>query len=222
MLLTRGMSRPSLAELLRGVSSELEGDVPQRRWGRGLIYFHERASELAGPPVSGVARDVLDFLNDKHGLKSAPTGSDGLRAAIQRLENECQRILREDPVAAFAYGVVDGGRAPQADQVTRFIKRARGLEPPSGADFTINPVFLLAGTVTKPDWSGVHPGRLHPSSRGMRINIAPPTNLFGEGLDAVLVEAMTDAVTRAESALKRKGIKWSTAPHRKIVDQLRQ
>jgi hypothetical protein len=64
--------------------------------------------------MSGVARDVLEFLNDKYGLKSgAIAGSESLRAAVQELESESQRILREDPVLAFAYGVVDGGGAPQ-------------------------------------------------------------------------------------------------------------
>jgi hypothetical protein len=103
--------------------------------------------------MSGVARDVLDFLNGKYGLKSgAIAGSESLRAAVQELESESQRILREDPVLAFAYGVVDGGAAPQGQPVTELIRKARQLEPPTGADFTINPVFLLAGTIRKPDW----------------------------------------------------------------------
>jgi hypothetical protein len=123
-------------------------------------------------------------------------------------------------VLAFAYGVVDGGRAPQGQQVTKFIKQAREFEPPTGADFTINPVFLLAGAISKPDWTGVHGGRLLPSKRGMRINVAPPAKLTGEGLNAFLVEAMADAVKRADAAIKRRSLDWSTGPHRKVVDQL--
>lgn len=221
-MFTDYMTAPRLAELLRAVLSELEGEVPQRRWGRGLIYFHEKASEVSAPARSGVALDVLDLLNGKYGLKSgANAGSDRLRGAVQELENECQRILREDRVLAFAYGVVDGGGAPQGQRVTEFIHKARQLEPPTGADFTINPVFLLAGTISKPDWTGVHGGRLFPSKRGMRMNVAPQADLFGDGLDAFLAKAMADAVTRTEAAIKRKGLEWSTAPHHKVVDQLR-
>ncbi len=39
--------------------------------------------------MSGVDRDVLDFLNGKYGLKSgAIAGSESLRAAVQELESE--------------------------------------------------------------------------------------------------------------------------------------
>jgi hypothetical protein len=214
-------SSARLADLLQGALSELEGEVPRRRWGRGLAYFHEKASESSGPGMSVVALDVLDFLNGKYGLKSgAIAGSESLRAAVQALESESQRILREDPVLAFAYGVVDGGGAPQVQRVKEFIHKARQLELPTGADFTINPVFLLAGTISKPDWTGVHGGRLFPSKRVMRINVAPQADLFGEGLDAFLAKAMAEAVTRAEAAIKRRGLEWSTAPHHKVVDQL--
>ena len=211
----------ALIELLDAVKAALPDEVARRRWGRGLDYFRDRAVQ-EGPRRSVLVFDILDFLNDKHGLKRAPGPRPGdLNVAVQRLDEECERIVRDEPVVAFTFGIFDGGRSLQGPQVNDFVDKLRKLDV-AGADLSINVIFKLAGAISQPDWSGVHGGRLHPQRRGMVINAAPPAGLVGHDLERFLIGAMEEAVACAERSLKRHRLAWSTAPHRKILENLQR
>jgi hypothetical protein len=212
--------KPSLIDLLDAVLVALPDDVSRRRWGRGLDYFRDQAGRVAAPRTSVLVQDILEFLDDQHGLKKAQGQRPvALELAVLRLEEECTRIFRDEPVAAFTIGTVEGGHAPQGPQVHDFAKKLREMDV-VGADFSINVIFKLAGTISKPDWSGVHGGRLHPGRRGMVINVAPPEGVLGAELDRFLVSAMDEAVQRTERSIKRHHLAWSTEPHRQILEQL--
>jgi hypothetical protein len=213
-------ANPSLIDLLDAVLVALPDDVARRRWGRGLEYFRDQAGRVATPRRSVLVQDIVEFLDDKHGLKKAPGQRPvALELAVLRLEEECMRIFRDDPVAAFTIGTIEGGHAPQGPQVHDFAKKLREMDV-AGADFSINVIFKLAGTISKPDWSGVHGGRLHPGRRGMVINVAPPEGALGAELDRFLVEAMEEAVVRTDRSIKRHRLDWSTLPHRTILGSL--
>lgn len=211
---------PKLIGLLDATLASLPDDDARRRWGRGLDYFRQKASETAGPRTSLIAQDIQEFLNEKHGLKhAAKTLPVALRDAVNRLKFECERIIRDEPVPAFAFGIVDGGQAAQRRQVDEFVDSLRQLED-EGSELMINVVFQLAGTISKPAWTGVHGGRLYPARRGMVINAAPPESITGDELDRFLVHTMDEAVKRTEQSLKRHHLAWSTEPHRRVLWRL--
>jgi hypothetical protein len=211
----------ALIELLEAAAAALPDEVARRRWGRGLDYFLERAMR-EGTRRSVLVHDILDFLNDKHGLKRAPGPHPvDLNVAVQRLDHECERIVRDEPVVAFTFGIVDGGHSPQRPQVNAFVDKLRQLDV-ADADLSINVIFKLAGAIAQPDWSGVHNGRLHPERRGMVVNVAPPQGVVGDELERFLIGALEEAVTRTERSLKRHRLAWATAPHRRILEDLQR
>jgi len=198
------------------------GEVSKRRWGRGLKYFYGRASAAGQLDISSIiAPDIIEFLSDRHGLKRDGQSQPAtVRDAMEALEFECRRIVKEDPVHCFTWGMIRGGDSPQGGFVEEFIHRAKAAEPIDGADFAINLVVQIAGPMFQPDWSGVQVTRTSVERRTLLANVAPTQDMQQRELEDFLVGAMHKSVEGAERSIRRRKVAWSTEPHRAMIAML--
>lgn len=206
--------------LLEACTSELATEVEQRRWGRGFAYFLDRWDSTNDTQRVGLARDILEFLREPYGLMRAKEGRSGaLRRAVDALEQECIRVVREEPTPVFAWGVIQGRGAQQEADIQALIQQARGLEPQSGATFTFNPVVQLPRAFGE-DWTGL--GRLYVSDeqRLASLKMSPPAHIVGRDLRAFLVESIGAGLDRMDDRIIKKRLAWSTEPHRSLLARL--
>jgi hypothetical protein len=211
-----------LADLLLACRTELATEVGRRRWGRGLDYFLDRCRSATGTERVAIARQVRDFLTEPYGLTRTKAGKSGaLGEAVEALVTECTRSVNEDPTPLFAWGTIAEVDSPQRRDIDRFIDFAQRLEPESGAAFTFNPVILVTGPLVRPDWSGL--GRLYVSQDGRlaSLRIAPPAHLAAAGLHSFLIDSIEAGLDRTDKRTKRDRLPWPTAPHRRLLTELR-
>lgn len=70
-------------------------------------------------------------------------------------------------------------------------------------------VFHVPGSITKPEHTGLRTGRFSKTERLLQIQIAVPEELMeAAGLRRVLVTAIRDAISLAESRFRRAGIAY--------------
>jgi len=211
-----------LEELLTSCRAQLTTETAQRRWGRGLDYFLKRCRTIGGTARVGLARDIVDFLGESYGLARAKEGqTEQLGRTVQALEQECRRIVKEDPTPLFAWGVIRDRDPAHPTDLKSFIESARRLEPPSGATFTFNPVILVSGGLVRLDWTGL--GRLYLSEdrRMASLKIAPPSDLIGAAFEAFLIRSIETGLDRTDERTIKKSLAWSSAPHRQLLAALR-
>jgi hypothetical protein len=213
----------TLVDLIQRLNDALEGEAAKRRWGRGLTYFHQQASSAKRLDISTrIAPLVIEFLSDRYSLKrNGESQPATVHAAVEALEQECRRIVREKPVHCFTWGVILGGDSPQVDSVNEFIDSATAEEPIDGADFAISFVLQIAGRLVQADWTGVQAVRTSIERRRVFANVAPPRDIQGAELYEFLRNAMQESVEGADRSIKRKKLAWSTQPHRALIAKLR-
>lgn len=217
------MASALLAERLRDTLDRLDDPVGRRRWGRAIDYYSDRLSNLKhGTEAANVARDVLlMLLPGKNGLRTnAPMLSQAAVTAVARLEEECRRIVSEDPVCAFGIGLIEGGRSPQAREFHVFWHEVRDAEDDIGATFTLAPIYHLAGRFFEPEGIGVRSSRVHAAERLIMVGADVPSQLMGQELHAFLRRTLDDAVQRVELAIRKRKLPWSTDAQRQLLDRL--
>jgi len=87
-----------------------------------------------------------------------------------------------------------------------------------GAEAWINPIFILPGTVSKPDFEGYKLGHFSKKQKGLVVMIAVPQAVAdGENLPEFVSISLREAVRLAAAYFAEKGINFSTLKAEKLI-----
>ena len=87
-----------------------------------------------------------------------------------------------------------------------------------GAEAWINPIFILPGTVSKPDFEGYKLGHFSKKQKGLVVMIAVPQAVAdGENLAEFVSISLREAVWLAAVYFAEKGISFSTLKAEKLI-----
>lgn len=97
---------------------------------------------------------------------------------------------------------------------------ARVREPnyDDGTEAWINPIFIVPGSVSQPEFDGYEYGHFSRKQKGLVIKIAVPgTVARGKGIPEFISGSLRDTIHMASEFFSAKGISFSTLKAEKIV-----
>ncbi len=87
-----------------------------------------------------------------------------------------------------------------------------------GTETWINPIYIVPGSIHKPDFEGFKLGHFSKKEKGLVVQIAVPQNVAdGEGIPEFIGESLREAVRLAAAHFASKGISFSTLKAEKII-----
>ena len=87
-----------------------------------------------------------------------------------------------------------------------------------GAEAWINPIFIVPGSVSEPEFEGYEYGHFSKKQKGLVIKIAVPRAVArGKGIPEFISGSLRDAVHMASEFFSAKGISFSTLKAEKII-----
>lgn len=82
----------------------------------------------------------------------------------------------------------------------------------------MNPIFIVPGSVSKPDFEGYKLGHFSKREKGLVVQIAVPESVpTGEKIVEFIGESLREAVRLAAPHFASKGISFSTLKAEKII-----
>jgi hypothetical protein len=121
--------------------------------------------------------------------------------------------------------MVDGettDNRPTVERIRRMRIEADVVNEEIPSDFDLDLTFEVAGSVSKPAFHGVRPGRrLTATRRYFLVEIGVPERFASDAdRDRFLRNAMRESVRTAEEAVKRRRLDWSLTAIRRAVDEV--
>lgn len=118
-----------------------------------------------------------------------------------------------------------GGPELKGSKVAKVLNRAmniaaneRDLHFDDGTESWINPIFIVPGSVSKIDFTGIEIGHFSRKKRGLVLKIAVPENIAaGDGVAEFVVSALRECVGIAAQHFASKGMSFSTLGAEKII-----
>lgn len=96
--------------------------------------------------------------------------------------------------------------------------RARDSSYDSGVEGWINPIFMVPGTISKPDFMGLKLGHYSNRRKGIVVMIAVPQSVVsGEGLREFIGSSLREVVIMASEHFSSRRIPFSTLKAEKII-----
>ena len=96
--------------------------------------------------------------------------------------------------------------------------RGRATDYKSGQDGWINPIFIVPGSVSKPDFEGYKLGHFSKKEKGLVVQIEVPQSVAdGEGIPEFIGTSLREAVRLAAAYFASKGVSFSTLKAEKII-----
>ncbi|HEU0066049.1 MAG TPA: hypothetical protein VFQ57_02285 [Sphingomonas sp.] len=87
-----------------------------------------------------------------------------------------------------------------------------------GTEAWINPIFIVPGSVSQPDFDGYEYGHFSRKRKGLVIKIAVPRAVArGKGVPEFISSSLRDAVHMASEFFSVKGISFSTLKAEQII-----
>jgi hypothetical protein len=87
-----------------------------------------------------------------------------------------------------------------------------------GTEAWINPIFIVPGSISKPDFEGFKLGYFSKRRKGLVVQIAVPQSVAdGEGIVEFIGASLREAVRLASAHFASKGISFSTLKAEKII-----
>lgn len=82
----------------------------------------------------------------------------------------------------------------------------------------INPIFIIPGSVSQPDFEGYKLGHFSRKEKGLVVMIAVPQSVAdGEGIREFICQSLRESVRLAADFFASKGISFSTLKAEKII-----
>lgn len=95
---------------------------------------------------------------------------------------------------------------------------ARAPDYDDGTEAWINPIFIVPGSVSEPEFEGYEYGHFSRKQKGLVIKIAVPRAVArGKGIPEFISGSLRDAVHMASEFFSAKGISFSTLKAEKII-----
>jgi hypothetical protein len=122
-------------------------------------------------------------------------------------------------------GVQMGGPEQEDSLIERMLMRAMNTAAKSrepnysvGMEAWINPIFIVPGSILKPEFEGYKLGHLSKKRKGLVVQIAVPQSVAdGEGIQQFIGESLREAVRLASAYFASKNISFSTLKAEKII-----
>jgi hypothetical protein len=87
-----------------------------------------------------------------------------------------------------------------------------------GTEAWVNPIFLVHGSMIRPDFEGYELGHFSKKEKGLVVKIAVPQSVAdGEGIPEFIGISLREAVRLAAAHFASKGISFSTLKAEKII-----
>lgn len=97
-------------------------------------------------------------------------------------------------------------------------ERVRDPNYDDGTEAWINPIFIVPGSVSQPDFEGYEYGHFSRKRKGLVIKIAVPRAVArGKGIPEFVSGSLRDAIHMASEFFSAKGISFSSLKAEKIV-----
>jgi hypothetical protein len=97
-------------------------------------------------------------------------------------------------------------------------ERVRGPDFRGGDEAWVNPIFIVPGSLLKPEFEGYELGHFSKREKGLVVQIAVPDPVAkGEGIVEFIGESLREAMRLAASFFASKGISFSTLKAEKII-----
>lgn len=96
--------------------------------------------------------------------------------------------------------------------------RVRDANYDDGTEAWVNPIFIVPGSIHKPDFEGFKLGHFSRKEKGQVVAIAVPQSVAdGEGIAEFIGMSLREAVRLAAAQFALKGISFSTLKAEKII-----
>ena len=96
--------------------------------------------------------------------------------------------------------------------------RARDPNYNDGTEAWINPIFIVPGSMSQPEFEGYELGHFSKKEKGLVVQIAVPQSVArGKDIVEFIGEALREAVRLAAVHFSSKGISFSTLKAEKII-----
>lgn len=96
--------------------------------------------------------------------------------------------------------------------------RVRDANYDDGTEAWVNPIFIVPGSIHKPDFEGFRLGHFSRKEKGQVVAIAVPQSVAdGEGIAEFIGMSLREAVRLAAVQFALKGISFSTLKAEKII-----
>jgi hypothetical protein len=127
--------------------------------------------------------------------------------------------------AMIGIGVQMGGPEQEDSLIERMLLRAMNTaikfrEPnySSGTETWINPIFIVPGSILKPEFAGYKLGHYSKKRKGLVVQIAVPRSVTdGQGIQQFIGESLREAVRLGSADFASKNISFSTLKAEKII-----
>lgn len=87
-----------------------------------------------------------------------------------------------------------------------------------GMEAWINPIFIVPGSIWKPEFDGYELGHFSKKEKGLVVQIAVPQSVAdGEGIQQFIGASLREAVRLASAYFASKGISFSTLKAERII-----
>ena len=97
----------------------------------------------------------------------------------------------------------------------------RGDHYKDGSEAWINPIFLVPGSILKPDFEGFKIGHFSKKEKGLVVQIVVPQSVAnGEGIPEFIGESLRQAVRLAADFFALKRISFSALKAEKIIMEI--
>jgi hypothetical protein len=125
----------------------------------------------------------------------------------------------------IAIGVQYGGPEQKDTLVRTMLSRAMNIaaetrEPnyDDGTEAWINPIFIVPGSVVKPEFDGYKPGYFSKKKKGLVVQIAVPQSVAdGKGIRQFIGESLRESVRLASARFSSNAMIFSTLKAEKII-----
>ena len=97
-------------------------------------------------------------------------------------------------------------------------ERVRDPDFRSGDEAWVNPIFIVPGSLLKPEFEGYELGHFSKREKGLVVQIAVPEPVAkGEGIVEFIGESLREVIRLAASFFASNGISFSTLKAEKVV-----
>lgn len=87
-----------------------------------------------------------------------------------------------------------------------------------GAEAWVNPIYIIPGSVSQPEFDGYELGHFSKKEKGLVVQIEVPQSVAdGEGIPEFIGTSLREAVRLAAAHFASKGISFSTLKAEKII-----
>lgn len=96
--------------------------------------------------------------------------------------------------------------------------RVRDANYDDGTEAWINPIYIVPGSIHKPDFEGYELGHFSKKEKGLVVKVAVPQSVAkGKGIAEFIGLSLREAVRLAAAHFASKGISFSTLKAEKII-----